>query len=101
MIKKKGFFTIFFLVILMFVKISSFHVFAHGDTDEDAIENCELCKFTIVNQHTDYVLNSETNFVQPKVQVPQSAVKVSYVNPFLDTSSATLRLFTRPPPIFI
>ena len=101
MIKKKGFFTIFFLVILMFVKISSLHVFAHGDAGEDSIENCELCKFTIVNQQTDHVLNSEIKFVRPTAQVPQSEVKVSYVNPFLDTSSATLRFFTRPPPIFI
>jgi hypothetical protein len=55
----------FFLVGMLFAKISAFHVYEHHDVENDKVGQCELCILAIDNQQSEIVSFSFVGFDEP------------------------------------
>ncbi|MEP5593666.1 MAG: hypothetical protein ABJP52_06545 [Flavobacteriaceae bacterium] len=92
----KKLFGLFLFMTLMLVKVSSLHVYSHGDCDEDEIENCTVCDLAIEAQGSSFV-----QLVQPEVTFQPF---FNFHKPHFDlviidkTSDLSFDLFSRPPP---
>ncbi|NHF60213.1 hypothetical protein FK220_012735 [Flavobacteriaceae bacterium TP-CH-4] len=86
----------FLLLILLAVKVSSFHVYAHEVYDETVIEHCSICDIAVENQHPP--LSPSLDYWYDFVEIP-SATTIQF-----DYQALTYQrlqrasLFGRPPP---
>ncbi len=91
---------IFFLVGMLFAKITAFHVYEHHDVENDTVDQCELCILAIDNQQSEIVSLSFTALNQPSsfwdyepriffssIQIPKTQLEFHHCS--------------RPPPSFI
>lgn len=84
-------------LLLMLVKVSALHVFAHQSSDENTIENCSFCELAIENQKNELVNPSEIEFTSDETIFVIIESEVKYQNSFVESFSA-FHLFSRPPP---
>ncbi|WP_422080611.1 hypothetical protein [Ulvibacterium sp.] len=56
---------IFFLVGMLFAKISAFHVYEHHNAEDNEVGQCELCILAIDNQQTETATFSFGEFNEP------------------------------------
>lgn len=88
------------LLILMFFKVSAFHVYTHQDNSSNQIENCKICDSAIENQNAEH-LSVSTVFVEmPKIASVQTQAILGDTQIFI-ASKVHFRLFGRPPPTLI
>ena len=53
MAMKKYLYISLFLTLITF-KVSAIHVYLHNDHDDEHIDDCELCEYTIYNQNIEF-----------------------------------------------
>lgn len=90
-------FIAFLLFTLMFFKVSSFHVYAHHDSDSNDIENCTLCELAIENQNTDFSLDSSVTVLQNHSDIIILKQPATY-NLVVTSTFLRFNFFGRPPP---
>jgi len=83
-------------VSLMFIKVSAFHVYVHGDAKTDSIENCTICNLAVENQGLEMQFTVGVPTVGPP-QILVSPLKIG-VNQQFKTVRFNFSLFSRPPP---
>ncbi|WP_147415999.1 hypothetical protein [Ulvibacterium marinum] len=57
--------SVFFLVGMLFAKITAFHVYEHHDVENDTVDQCELCILAIDNQQSETTSFSFVALDQP------------------------------------
>lgn len=83
-------------VALMFIKVSSFHVYSHLDEETDLIENCSSCELAIENQQSPQLDTADCSYT---ITIGQIAVELVVLQPETIISQSQSRLlFSRPPP---
>ncbi|MDT0607453.1 hypothetical protein [Croceitalea rosinachiae] len=99
----KDFFKIISLlsfVILMFIKVSSFHVYSHvGHDDDTSIENCSSCELAIEHQQTAFIAPATISLEKKLIGEDFSAVETYYQSFTLQIASSDF--FSRPPPFVV
>ncbi len=84
-------------VALIFVKVSSFHVYAHiGDDNHTAIENCSSCELAIEQQQDHFIVPLLLNHDNPNIAVNEANLIAIYDTIILQTVSYDF--YSRPPP---
>lgn len=92
-------FSTFFLLILMFFKVGSFHVYTH-DNDSHEIEECKICDSAIENQEAEFAITPQITIASFNNLIRTD--KNIFNLPVLKiTSTLYYTLFGRPPPFSI
>lgn len=98
-VKKENikYFSVMALILIVLLKVSSFHVFAHQDSSIDTIENCTICDLAIENQNVEFTATVQS------AKAPRAFVIVSKVVSKAPPSESSpnhlhFKLFGRPPP---
>ncbi|MDV7138924.1 hypothetical protein R3X28_08550 [Maribacter sp. TH_r10] len=87
----------FFLAILIFVKASAFHVFAHEDEDGTHIENCLVCTMAMEMQQTVHD-QPDTLVFDPEVILVDIIRSFGIDNNEIISTQPVFSYFSRPPP---
>ncbi len=82
--------------LLILIKVSGFHVYAHDDDDCESVENCETCDLVMELQNSDLDFPSPITFDLAKETVEDKLVS-QHKRIFTDKKKA-YRLHSRPPP---
>lgn len=91
--------SLFFLTMLVLVKVSSLHAFAHQDA-EAAFDHCAWCQLALETQHEEYLCPQVGSLPLAVVELP------AYAAPVARETFPTLRAcqfgrFCRPPPAIL
>lgn len=92
--------SLFSFVVLMFIKVSGFHVYSHSDNDSDsAIENCISCELAIEQQQNAFTTPVLIDFQE--VIIIEAVTSVISKDQSIVLKDIPSDFFSRPPPTTI
>lgn len=89
----------FFLTLLVLIKASSLHVYAHQESDA-AFEHCAWCQLALEAQHEEF-LSPETGWLPGVVVETPAYVAPASPESFQPRKARTYGRFCRPPPAIL
>lgn len=90
-------FNAFFLIGLLLIKVSAFHVYEYHDSLDDSDDHCELCVLTIEGQQSESFIPPLTVVDCPILRLPSQHKIYSFEKGYAN-AIAKGNLLARPPP---
>lgn len=88
---------LFYLALMLLVKVASLHSFAHH-TDDSNVNHCEVCEISTVANFTPLVGAEITEVGDQPMVFPESNISNSTFNVIIKNKFLASNLHTRPPP---
>ncbi len=95
--KAKQIFSYILLFALLSIKVSSFHVFSHLESEDTEIENCFLCEVTLAHQQEALIAPSIVAIKAVTILNPTTPLQLMQIK--LSNFYYFFRHTSRPPPI--
>ncbi|MDE3740350.1 hypothetical protein [Maribacter polysaccharolyticus] len=90
----------FFLVTLIFIKLSPLHVFSHQSENDSHIEKCLICTMAIDLQQTVHVQPDVVVF-EPEIDLVWLELTFGIDNQTIISNQTVYSYFSRPPPFLL
>jgi hypothetical protein len=97
--KRSQHISFFFLALLVLIKVSALHVYAHQESDA-AFDSCAWCQLALETQHEEYLYTATGWLPGAVVEAPAYAAPVA-PETFAARQASKYGRFCRPPPAIL